>query len=101
MTCLVPEAGVVLSIGQIFFCIGEILFGDIQFAGLVFVLIVAFLMWRLGFNLQASYPISLLLLFALGSVTYGVGEIFTKLLWLWVISFGIIFLMGFLNWPRR
>jgi hypothetical protein len=101
MTCLVPDAGVVMSIGQIFFCIGEILFGDPQFAGLVFILIVSFLMWRLGLNLQAAYPISLLLLFALGSATYGIGKIFTSLLWLWVISFGIIFLMGFLNWARR
>lgn len=100
MTCLIPDAQVI-GFGQIFFCIGEILFGDITFAAIFFIIIVSFIMWKLGLTIQTAYPISLLLLFGLGSLSYGVGEIFTKLLWLWVFSFGIVFVMGLLNWARR
>lgn len=101
MSCLVPVASEVMGFGQIFFCIGEMLFGDIVLSSLVFVLVVAFFLWRLHLPIQVSYPISVLLLFALGSVTYGVGEVFTKLLWVWVISLAVIFVMGVLSWARR
>lgn len=101
MTCLVPESGVIMSFGQIAYCIVTMLFGDILFAAIVFLVLCAYIAVKMRVPLQAAFPASIVLLFGLSSGMMGIGEAFLRLFWLWIIALGVFVAMGVLAWARR
>jgi hypothetical protein len=102
LTCLIPTAAhETINLGQLFFCIGEMLFGDITLAGIFFMVVLGYMMWKLNVPWQGSVPMAVLILFALGSSAYGISEAFTKLFWLILIAVAVIVTMGLLAWARR
>jgi hypothetical protein len=100
-SCLMPDPGVVMSFGQIAYCIVTMLFGDILFAAIVFLALCAFVAIKFRIPLQAAFPASVVLLFGLASAGLGVGEAFFRLFWLWIVVLGVFVVMGVLTWARR
>ena len=96
-SCLNPPAN--FGIGELFACIGELTFGSLQLAGIVFFLVMLYLMWQWNIPKEAGLPL-------------GVGYLFVMLYWfafpaflsftmLGIIIIGILFILGFLAFFRR
>ena len=100
-TCAVPDPNVTMSFGQIFYCIGELTFGSIQLAAIVFFIAIGYLMWKAGVPLQMALPFMVLLLFALGSASFAAIPTFTNLLWLLIFGVAVLFVLAILHFARR
>lgn len=98
-TCLNPDVNA--NIVTVFGCIGELTFGSLILTAVVFFILMAYIMWKIGIPIQVTVPLSVILLVALGSTNYAVNPTFTNLLLLFIMGIGILFGIAIIRFVRR
>jgi len=98
-TCLSPDTNA--SIVTVFGCIGELTFGSIVLAAIVFFIVMAYIMWKIGIPIQVTVPLSVILLAVLGGANYAANPTFTNLLLLFIMGIGILFAIAIIQFVRR
>ena len=95
-TCLSP--GPDTPLGQLFYCLALLVFGDIYLAGIVFFICVLFVMWKARVPMEAAYPFGVVLLFVMSTT---LGEGFQNLAGFALFSIAIVFTMAVIHFARR
>jgi hypothetical protein len=96
--CLVPAAG--MTFLDIFYCTAILIFGDLMFATLVFLIALSYVMWKAGIPMSVTLPISIVMLAVISGASYMTNPVFHNLLWLIILCVAVLFTLAILKIAR-